>query len=258
MLRCASILLCMLVLPDPARAPAHRVPVAPRTTVAILSFDNNTGSADYDALGKGIAAMMISDLSAVKELQLLERERIQDLIKEMQVQHTTFFDSSTAVRAGRMVGAQYIVVGAFAAVQPRIRIDTRVVRVETGEVVKTAQVTGEQDKFFELEQALASKLIDGLGLTLSPDQRNQLDTQQNANRVDALSTMTSFSLALQRYDTGDYPGALEHILPAVQASPNSTLLRTAFEAVKQRAGNSARDKAKEKLKAGLGGLLRRP
>ena len=202
--------------------------------------------------------MMISDLSAVKELQLLERERIQELIKEMSIQHTTLFDSTTAVKVGRMVGAQYIVVGAFAAVQPRMRIDTRVVRVETGEVVKTAQVTGDQDKFFELEQALASKLIDGLGLTLSPDQQERLTTQQNANRVDALSTMTSFSRALARYDERDYPGALEHMLPAVQGAPNSMFLRTAFDEMKGRAGNSAKDKAKEKLKAGLGGLFRRP
>ena len=258
MLRCALILLCLTVLPAAARAPARRAPVAPRTTVAILSFDNNTGSSDYNALGKGIAAMMISDLSVVKELQLLERERIQELVKEMELQHTTFFDSSTAVGVGRMVGAQYIVVGAFAAVQPRMRIDTRVVRVATGEVVKTAQVTGEQDKFFDLEQALANKLIDGLGLTLSPDQQNQLNDQQNANRVDALSTMTSFSRGLARYDAGDYSGALEHMLPAMQASPNSMLLRSVFEEVKRRTANSAKDKAKEKVKAGLGGMFKRP
>src|SRR6185503_333198 len=97
---------------------------------------------------------------------------------------------------GRMMGAEYVVIGAFAAAQPQIRIDTRVVRVETGEIVKTAQVTGDQDKFFDLEQALAEKLVDGLGLALSPEEQKRLAAQQQANRVDALSTMAAFSQAL--------------------------------------------------------------
>ena len=80
------------------------------------------------------------------------------------------FDSTTAVKAGKMVGAEYVVVGAFAAVDPQMRIDTRIVRVATGEIVKTAQVTGSQDKFFDLEKSLADRLIDGLGITLDPEE----------------------------------------------------------------------------------------
>lgn len=258
MLRFASVLLCLVVQSAPAGAPQSRTPVAPRTTVAILSFDNYTGAADYDPLGKGIASMLISDLSVVKEIQLLERERIRDVMKETDLQRTKYFDSTTAVTVGRMVGAEYIVVGAFMAVNPKMRIDTRVVRVETGEIVKTAQVTGEQDKFFDLQQALARKLLDGLGLALSPAEQERLAEQQQANRVDALSAMSNFSLALERYDAEDYLSAVEHMLPAVQAAPNSMFMRTAFDEMKRRAANSARNKAKEKLKSGLGGLLRRP
>lgn len=258
MLRFASILLCLAVQSEPAGAPPSRTPFAPRTTVAILSFDNYTGTTDYDPLGKGIASMMISDLSVVKEIQLLERERIRDITKETDLQHTKYFDSTTAVTVGRMVGAEYIVVGAFMAVNPRMRIDTRVVRVETGEIVKTAQVTGDQDKFFDLQQALARKLLDGLGLALSPIEQARLAEQQQANRVDALSAINSFSLALERYDAEDYLSAVEHMVPAMRAAPNSMFMRTAYDEMKGRAAASVRTKAKEKLKSGLGGLLRRP
>jgi TolB-like protein len=195
MLRRTSILFCLAI--------AGGSP-APRKNVAVLYFDNYTGTADYDPLGKGIASMMISDLSAVPEIQLVERDRMQDLVKEIDNQHTKYFDSTTAVTVGRMLGAEYVVVGAFATVKPNMRIDTRVVRVETGEIVKTAQVTGDQDKFFDLEQALADRLIDGLGLALSPEERERLAAQERANRVDALSTLASFSQALALYDKKDY------------------------------------------------------
>jgi TolB-like protein len=257
MLRPVPILLCLLL--TTAAQPATRVPTpAPRKTVAVLYFDNYTGKPDYDPLGKGIASMMISDLSSVEEIQLVERDRMQDLIKEMDLQHTKYFDSTTAVKVGRLAGAEFVVTGAFEALQPKMRIDTRVVRVETGEIVKTAQVSGDEDKFFDLQQKLASKLIDGLGVALSPEGQQRLASQQRANRIDAVSTLLGFSQVLALYDRGDYVTAAERLVPVVQAAPNAMFVRETQAEIKRRATASATAKAKEKLKSGLGGLIKRP
>ncbi|MEO5818797.1 MAG: FlgO family outer membrane protein [Gemmatimonadaceae bacterium] len=255
MLRPIFIVLAATALAATAPSPES---LAPKKTVAVLYFDNHTGKPDYDPLGKGIAAMMISDLGSVEEIQLVERERMQDVVKEMETQHTKFYDSSTAVKVGRLAGAEYIVVGAFAALQPKMRIDTRVVRVETGEIVKTAQVTGDEDKFFDLEQKLAKNLIDGLGLALSPEAQAALAAKQEQNRVDAVSTMLNFSKSLNFYDRGEYGDAAQMMLPVVQASPNSMLVRMTFDEMKRRAGAMAAQKAKDKIKSGIGGFLRRP
>jgi len=257
MLRSAAILLGVAGLIAAAPSPESLVSPA-KKTVAVLYFDNNTGRPDYDPLGKGIAAMMISDLGAVQEIQLVERERMQDLVAEMELQRTRYFDSTTAVKVGRMTGAEYIVVGAFAALQPKMRIDTRVVRVATGEIVKTAQATGDEDKFFEIEQKLAKDLVDGLGLALSPEEQARLAAKQEQNRIDAVSTVLAFSQALALYDRKDFMGAAERMAPALRASPNSMLVRAAYDEMKNRAAATATQKAKDKVKAGLGGLLRRP
>lgn len=258
MLRPASIVLSLSCLTTAARPLDHAAAPAPRKSVAILYFDNYTGNQDYDPLGKGIASMMISDLSVVPEIQLVERDRMQDLVKEIDMQHTKYFDSTTAVRVGHMVGAQFIVVGAFASAQPQMRIDTRVVRVETGEIVKTAQVVGDRDKFFDLEQALANKLVDGLGVALSPEEHDRLVAQENANRVDALSTLVAFSEALALYDRGDYVGAVQRAGPAIQAAPNAVFMQVAFDEMKHRAAAAAADKAKDKINSGLKGIFKRP
>jgi TolB-like protein len=255
MLRPIFLTLAVTALAAAAPSPES---LAPKKTVAVLYFDNHTGKPDYDPLGKGIAAMMISDLGAVQEIQLLERERMQDVVKEMETQHTKYYDSTTAVKVGRLAGAEYIVVGAFAALQPKMRIDTRVVRVETGEIVKTAQVTGDEDKFFDLEQKLAKNLIDGLGLALSPEAQAALAAKQEQNRVDAVSTMLNFSKSLNFYDRGEYGDAAQMMLPVVQASPNSMLMRMTLDEMKRRAAAMAAQKAKDKIKSGLGGFLRRP
>src|SRR6476469_1468885 len=116
------------------RVTASNPPSAPSTakTVAVLYFDNNTGARDYDNLGRGMASMMITDLSAVKDIQLVEREHMQDVLKEQEAQHTKYYDQSTAVQTGKLLGAEYIVTGAFVSVQPSMRIDTRVIRLQSG------------------------------------------------------------------------------------------------------------------------------
>ena len=250
-LRLAIMLAC-------AASAAGAQAAAPRRTVAVLYFDNYTGKADYDPLGKGIASMMISDLGVVPEIQLLERDRIQDLLKEMELSRTRFFDSTTAVKVGRMSGAEYIVVGAFATVQPQMRIDTRVVRVQTGEIVKTAQVVGKEDAFFDLEQQLAARLIDGLGIALSPESQERLRKKQEANRIDAATTVVAFSKALTLYDKGEYVDAGSAMAPALRASPNSELVQSLYGEIRRRAAAKAAASAREKVKAGIGGWLKRP
>jgi TolB-like protein len=257
MLRPFCIVLCAVALIAAAPTPESLATPA-KKTVAVLYFDNNTGRADYDPLGKGIAAMMISDLGSVDGIQLVERERMQDLVKELESQRTRYFDSTTAVKVGRMTGAEYIVVGAFAALQPKMRIDTRVVRVASGEIVKTAQVTGDEEKFFDLQQKLARNLTDGLGLALSPEEQAKLAAQQEQNRIDAVATMLSFSRALNLYDRADYGEAAAAMVPVLSQAPNSMLVRVAYDEMKRRAALAAAQKAKDKIKAGIGGFLRRP
>lgn len=251
-------LLASLLLVAASALSAPNPPAAAPKTLAVLYFDNNTGATEYDNLGRGMASMMISDLSAVPDVQLVEREHLQDVLKEQDTQRTRYFDQSTAVRAGKMLGAEYIVTGAFVAVEPQLRIDTRVIRVETGEIVKTAKVLGEEDKFFDLQQRLADSLVKGLSIALSPEQKDRLRAQQERNRIDNLSTVTQYSRALTSFDNGDYVDAVEKMGPVVQAAPNSLIVQLTYREMKRRATAKAKDKAKDQVKAKLGGWLRRP
>lgn len=256
--RPASLLLGLAAVLVPHARDAQRPDAAPRKTVAVLYFDNHTGRSDYDPLGKGLASMMISDLSSVEQIQLVERERLQDLVKEMEQQQSKYFDSTTAVKVGRLAGAEYVVTGAVAAADPKLRIDTRVVRVETGEIVKTAQVTGNHDQFFDLEQKLAQKLIDGLALALSPEEQERLRQQQEQNRIDDLKTMQQLSQAIDLSDQGDYVGAADKLRPALQSSPHSALVRLTYEEISRRIAAKGKAKAKDKVKEGLGRLFKKP
>ncbi len=224
-----------------------------RTTVAVLSFTNGSGDPQYDPLGKGIAAMMITDLAAVSSIRLVERERLTDLTKEMELQQTQLVDPLTAATVGKLAGAQYVVTGAIVALDPMMRLDTRVVSVATGEIVKTAQVTGEQKKFFDLQQKLSKELINGLSVALSPEDSARLAQEQERNRIDDLQVQLQYSQALDLYDQEEYVDAAAKIVQVMRAAPRSALVQASYKVMTDRAKQVAKNKIKNKLRGWLKG-----
>jgi TolB-like protein len=249
-------LLMLALAAAPASAPAIPGPTdttAAVRTVAVLDFDNNSGDSRYDPLGKGIAAMMISDLVGVPTIQVVERAHMQDLLAEMKLQESRYFDPTTAQRVGRMLGAEYVVVGSIVAMEPQVAIDTRVVQVGTGEVVKAAQVKGKEKKLFDLQQKLADELIDGLEIALSPEEREELRQRQLADQVGDVETTLAFSEALVLFDSQDYVGASEKLVQVMHMAPESAVVKVVSDEAKRRAAQAGKNKARKLLR----GLIRR-
>lgn len=248
-----STLLVLVPLIAAAPLAAREYPVS--RVVAVLAFDNASGDERYDPLGKGIAAMMITDLSQIATLRLVERERLQDLVTELDLQHSASFDPATAQRVGRFAGAEYVVTGSLTALQPRLRIDTRVVRVETGEIVKTASVLGREDRFFELQERLADELMDGLEIALSPEELERFRQQQQANRLAELELMLTYSEALALFDDDEYVGAAQKMYVVVQAAPESAIARMTYDMMRDRATRQAQDGARTRINRWLRGRV---
>lgn len=252
----ALVLQALLLLTSPLAAiPGARLGAR---TLAVLNFDNNTGRADYDPMGRGLAAMMISDLAASPELRLVERERMQDVLKEQNMQRSAMFDSTTAVKAGRLLGAEFIATGSLTAAAPELRIDMRLIRVETGEIVKTARVTGPEDKLFDLEQQLAERVLKDLDIALSPESAELLRKRQEGNREIGVRAFRDFSSGLAAMDNGDYLKAAELFRPLVMRAPGSLVVELAYGEAKRRAALGAKEAAKKKAGDALKGLFRKP
>jgi TolB-like protein len=265
-------LLCAaLLLPAALHAQATSPSSAPRTTapsrstVAVLAFDNNTGSSSYDQLGRGMAAMMTTDLAGVPAIRLLERERLADVTKELDAQRSRYFDSTTAVAVGRLAGAQFIITGSLTAVDPQIRIDTRVIKVESGAIVKATKVSGAADDFFALQKKLTKQLVRDLDVALSPEAEAALDARMAANRIGDLESAVKVSNAMQLADAGDYGSATLEIAPVVAKYPNSTFVKLTADEISRRSKLAAESKSKAAVrdginsgvKKGISGLLKK-
>ncbi len=82
----------------------------PDNTVAVMYFTNVGALRELDLLGKGLAGMLITDLSKAKAITLVERIKIQDLLKEIKLEGV---DKDTSARPGMLLGASKIITGSF-------------------------------------------------------------------------------------------------------------------------------------------------
>jgi TolB-like protein len=231
-----------------------RPAAAAPTSLMVLYFDNDTGHAEYDSLAKGLADMMITDLSAVPSLRVVEREKLEALLAELKLQRKKYFDPKTAQRIGKGTGAAYAVTGSFLSIEPNIRLDVRMVKIDTAMVVKSASVTGNKDKFFDLQQQLTTKLVEGLSALLTAGDAAKVTTAAHANKVDNLGTLLTYSQGLDASDRGDLEGASRQLQKVVAQSPDFKLGKDRYRQI-MKALYDAKATRKEQLGASERTLL---
>ncbi len=187
-----AVLVCGLLMPGLAEA-------KPAPTIAVSYFENNTGDEQYSPLSRGLADMLITDLSSVTGAQIVERNRLNLLLQELELSKSPFIDPTTAVKMGRGLGANYIVTGAFASVDPLMRIDARIVDVATGKVIHSSEVHGPIADFFLLEKELALTLTEGIGIKLTAKENAKLGRVA----TDSFEAFRAWSASLEAIDRGE-------------------------------------------------------
>jgi len=147
-------------------------------TVAIGDFEDNsvyTGkfkNYDFSLFKNALVHTVTADLAEATDLKIVDRQRTQKILDEIQLSQSSFADPQQAVKAGKLLGAQTFIFGQYMVLSAKkVRIDARVVRTATGEVLLTKEVTGEfsgdPEKFLDLERSLVEALATGIDQVLS-------------------------------------------------------------------------------------------
>jgi TolB-like protein len=187
--------------------------------VAILYFDNTSDEKKLDKLQKGLAGMLISDLTNVNMLSIVERDRLEEIIKEQKLSRTKAFEPETASKIGKLLGAELILTGAYFEMFGSFRIDARFIDVETGEILKSEGVDGETSNFFKLEKQLAWKIIKNLDVKLSEKEKNTLEEAETEQEV-SYETALAYSTALDLIDARETDKAREKLKAIIADNPN--------------------------------------
>jgi TolB-like protein len=131
--------------------------------VAIINFDNTSGTtSEFGDLGGPLRDMLITDLTEVKNLSMVDRQALEKLLNEQNLNNTNRFDQNTATKLGKLLGAEIIITGTYFEFYGNLRVDAKFINVETGEIAFSVGVDGAREKLFDLKNALANKIIEKL------------------------------------------------------------------------------------------------
>jgi TolB-like protein len=195
---------------------------APRPTVAVMYFTNSAlvGNADYQPLSKGMAELLITELSRNRNIRVVERDRLQELLAEQNLSSGDRVDKETAVRVGKILGAGHMLMGTF-VIDPRenMRIDVRAVNTETSEIEYVESIEGKASKLLSMVSELGTKVNGGLKLPPRPADAPKFSDAggKNPNQFRAMLLM---SRAIEEQDRKNVPAAVALYRQAIEANPD--------------------------------------
>lgn len=185
-------------------------------TIAVLDFTNNSllNKAEFESLSKGLAEMLISELSQVPTLQVVERQKLNALLAEMQLAQTGLISETSSAKIGQLLGAQYLVLGSFMAVPGnKIRIDARSVHVETGKTLLAEKSEGNTKDILKLINKLSTKILERLQVKFA-------SSMLASARATSPEAIQAFSLGLNYEDLGNKAQALKMYQQALKLDKN--------------------------------------
>lgn len=144
----------------------------PDNTVAVMYFTNVGAIRELDLLGKGLAGMLITDLSKAKAITLVERVKIQDLLKEINLEGV---DKDTAARPGMLLGASKIITGSFNSIDGKnINIVSSITMTKTKTSRPSKGVSGLLKELFNIEKDLAFGILEDMGISLTDEEKDAI------------------------------------------------------------------------------------
>ncbi|MDA1080239.1 MAG: tetratricopeptide repeat protein [Gemmatimonadetes bacterium] len=125
---------------------------SPATTIAVLPFKCSCADSTLLPLERGMADLIVTDLSRAGSLRVLERDRMQAIADEIRLGESAQVDAATATRAGKLIAAGSILNGQIIAPNAnQINLTGAVVNTNTSVITSNPQANGSLDAIFDLE-----------------------------------------------------------------------------------------------------------
>ena len=135
-------------------------------TVAVLDFKSLMTD---DELGVAVAEILKTELAGLGEYTIIERGMLEQILEEQALQLSGAVDTDTAVKIGKLVGANVVVTGSIVKTGDMYTINSRFIDVETGIVNVGKNIRGQgENQISNMVQQLALILTGNAVVTEEP------------------------------------------------------------------------------------------
>ncbi|HEY6904370.1 MAG TPA: protein kinase [Candidatus Acidoferrales bacterium] len=144
---------------------------APEKSVAVLYFENLSGSKDDEYFRDGMTEDIITELSKIKELQVFPRAAV-----------LAYRDKPvTGPQVGRELNAACVLSGSLRRAGNRLRITAQLIQAQTGHSIWAERYDRELKDVFEVQDEIARSISQALRIKLSPQEEKAIAHKQTEN-----------------------------------------------------------------------------
>jgi TolB-like protein len=198
--------------------------------IAVVDFLNRSivEHDKWNPMQYGMADILITDLKKLTKLRVVDRERVQMIMDEIQVQQSEYFDDKTAVRVGKMLGVHVFVMGSFMQLEKgKLVITPKLVKTETGEILKSENIEGKPGDLMKMLAQAAEKVAGWLSVAVSEDEKKAL----HGTASESLQAALAYARGVNFEDEAKYAEAYGEYQKALAADPKYFLAQDRLEAL---------------------------
>jgi TolB-like protein len=180
---------------------------ANQPVVSVLYFENLSSSEEFSWVSRGVADLLVSELGGNDIIQIVEREDLDKVLEEQELALSGFFEGDP-LEVGALLRANYLVTGSFALSGDTLRLDAKIMNVDSGAVEISHGLDGPVSGIFGIQKNLALVFRTWFGIE-SPSETVEI----------AYEAVRRYYEGLEFLEEGEMQKALEAFKEAQQFEP---------------------------------------
>jgi serine/threonine protein kinase len=180
---------------EPAPQPAKEG----RISLAILSFENNTGDESLDYLRRNVSLLITFDLLQSKYIRPITSDRLLDIYKKLDLIDVLSYSRDDLKKIAEESGADHVLLGNIYKIEERYRINTMIQEVGTWTLLGTPTVEG--DNINAIVDSLGKKIKSAMNLS---DRAIAADIDKNIGQIttESIAALNYYFEGLDLYKEG--------------------------------------------------------
>jgi TolB-like protein len=196
--------------------------------LGVTPFRLNSNDQTLTSLGFALADLLTTDLSRSAQLRLVERSRLGEVLRELDLAKSGRVDSATAPRVGQLLRARRLLLGSLDTLpNGELRLSVRIADVETGLIEQALDARAPLEEVLAAEKAVAFRMFEALGITLTPAERARVEARPTLS----VAALAAYGKGVQAELQGDPKQAIDEFRRA-------SILDPAFRAAVDRVGQN--------------------
>lgn len=174
-------------------------------TIGVMPFRYEGSDTALRPLERALAHFVITDLSRVSAVRVLERQAVQVLLDELRLVQSGRVDPATGARSGRLLRAEHVLQGdllSLAGVED-LKLSARAVRTATVEIAGEASAQDELRQLFDMEKAVVLGLLGEMRVAITEAERELIMERPTAS----IQALLEFGRGLEAEDAGNLVAA---------------------------------------------------